>query len=273
MKKIYLLCLPVLGLLALAYTGSPAQRPYQKRKEPPLAMENGKLFEKDGKRYLWGGKDESWHFDITSFRLDPTRLHHGKGREYFHALIQPEFIAAREADKWLTDDRRVLAVKIGGQVKVYPIDLLIRHEVVNDVVGGKPILAAYCILADLGAVYDRRLFDRTFTFGVSGYTYYDPEYWDGKDAFIIWDRETESLWWPVTGKAVSGPLIDQQIRLLEQELWSQTTWGEIKTLYPMAMVLAPGQTLIPPSDWPKYDPDSLRTEYQEKNSANSISPR
>ena len=53
--------------------------------------------------------------------------------------------------------------------------LLRRHEVVNDEVGGTPVFAAYCILADLGAVYDRPQGDHTFTFAVSGYTYADSD--------------------------------------------------------------------------------------------------
>ena len=40
--------------------------------------------------------------------------------------------------------------------------------------GGVPIFVAYCYLADLGAVYDRRLTSgHTLTFALSGYTYSD----------------------------------------------------------------------------------------------------
>ena len=63
---------------------------------------------------------------------------------------------------------------------------------VNDVVGGKPIMAAYCELADLGAIYDRVLDDKVYTFALSGYTYFDPEVWDGMDGFVLWDREPKA---------------------------------------------------------------------------------
>ena len=214
MKDRFFIGLLVLTMSGGSYSDSPAQEPDRKKRRPPVAVEHGKVFEKDGRRYLWGGKEESWHFDITTFRLDPSRLHHGKGREHFQSLIQPEFVTAKQADEWLEDDKRVLAVKIGKEVKAYPLDILLRHEVVNDIVGGRPILASYCILARFAAVYDRRLYDHDFTFGVSGYTYFDPDYQDGRDAFVLWDRETESLWWPVIGKAVSGPMIDRQMKFL-----------------------------------------------------------
>ena len=207
----------------------------------------------DGSRMLYGGEDPQSYFDITTFRLNPDRLNYGIGREAFPALIEPRFVPAMQANTWLDPDARVLAVRIDDQVRVYPIDLLIRHEVVNDVVAGVPIFAAYCILADLGAVYDRRLSDHTLTFALSGYTYADPDVWDGMDAFVLWDRETESLWWPPIGKAVSGPLVDQSLNLLDQEHWSQTIWGEVVAKYPQAQVLQRGQDFERPTSWPRLE--------------------
>ena len=263
MKNKLLLGFLALALVTVDYAENRAQEPNRRKREPPVAVEHGKVIEKDGKRYLWGGEDESWHFDITNFRLDPSRLHFGIGREQFQALIQPEFITVQEADKWLEDDWKVMVVKIGEEIKVYPVDLLIRHEVVNDVVNGRPIFASYCILADLWAVYDRRMYDTTLTFAVSGYTYFEPEYKDGRNAFVLWDRETESLWWPLENMAVSGPMIDKQMKSLEEELWFRTTWGELKSLHPNAAVLAPGQTLEPQSDRSKDDPITPEKEHEK----------
>lgn len=207
----------------------------------------------DGARLLNGGQDESMHFDITTFRLNPANLKYGIGREAFPALIDPKFVSTAEARAWLGPDDRVLAVRIKDEVRVYPVELLIRHEVVNDVVAGVPIFAAYCILADLGAVYDRRMGDHTLTFALSGYTYSDPDVWDGMNAFVLWDRETESLWWPPIGKAVSGALVDQPLELLDEAQWSQTTWGQIVAKHPQAMVLQRGQDFERPESWPGLD--------------------
>ena len=201
------------------------------------------IIKRNGRTYLRGGVNDGDHFDITEFRLDPDRLHYGLGRERFAALTEPQFAAVSEADEWVNDSERVLAVKVDDQVRVYPLDILRRHEVVNDVVGGRPIFAAFCFLADLGAVYDRRIDDHTYTFAVSGYTYADPEVLEGGDAFVLWDRDTESLWWPGSGKAVSGPMIDTPLPLLEADLWAQTTWAQVKGEYAGALVLKPGQDL------------------------------
>jgi hypothetical protein len=229
-----------------------------------------KLMEKNGRKLLWGGSTEAMHFDVTDATLQLDRLHYGLGREAFPALIEPQFVAAEKVN-WLLPEARVLSVHIGDEVKVFPVDLLTRHEVVNDTVGGRPIFAAYCILADLGAVYDRKLNDHTLTFGVSGYTYSESHVWDGRDAFVLWDRDTQSLWWPPTGRAVSGPLKGQHLKLLETNFWKQTTWAAVRSAHPQARVLVPGQDFKRPDVWPALA--VAPTQKDSPPTADEIAPR
>ena len=142
-----------------------------------------------------------------------------------------------EPDRYWRDDSHFLVAKKGAYVKAYPVRDLTRHEVVNDVLDGEPIFAAYCILADFGAIYKRTYGDNTFTFAVSGYTYYDPDVWNGLDGFILWDRETESLWWPLIDKAVSGPLKGARLQKIEAIHWEDVTWRNIKQNYPDAQIM------------------------------------
>ena len=37
-------------------------------------MSMDRIVERDGKRYLWGGPDQSQHFDVTQFLLEASRL-------------------------------------------------------------------------------------------------------------------------------------------------------------------------------------------------------
>ena len=260
------------SLLAGTRLSASQERPRQQHKVP-VAIEEGKVFEKDGRRLLYGGEDPSWNFDITDFSLDPAKLHHGLGREYSKALFEPRFVMADKANGWLAEDAKVLAVRIGQEVRVYPVNLLVQHKVVNDVVAGRPIMAAYCILADLGSVYDRAYYDCNFNFGCSGYTYASPEIWDGRDSFLLWDRETESLWLPATGLAVSGPMKGEAMKVLDEALWSQTTWGKVKALYPQAVVLDPEQSFEPPASWTKYDPEQIRAGHDRETAARNVPPR
>lgn len=135
--------------------------------------------ERDGRLWLYGGRDSGQDFDISEFRLDTRKLNFGIGREWFHALVEPRFSRPGDPGVTVSDRTRILAVVIDGEAKAYPIRLLRRHEVVNDTVGGRPVFAAYCFLADLAAVYDRDMAGHAYTFAVSGYTYTDPEIWDG----------------------------------------------------------------------------------------------
>lgn len=212
-----------------------------------------RVLDRGEKTLLWGGSDETDHFDITGWGLNIDQLKYGLGREWFPALIDPEFISREEADASFLDRALVLAVSINGEARIYPLSTLKQYEVVNDKVGGVPVCAAYCYLAQLGAIYDRRLGSHTLTFGLSGYTYHDPKVWDGRNAFVLWDRETESLWWPPIGRAVSGPLMDTPLKLLDQEHWVQTTWGKAKAKYPGALVLKGEVAFDPPREWKRLN--------------------
>lgn len=243
-------------------------------KDRPLAVEEDKFFEKDGHKYLYGGEKEHEHFDVTNSSLKDQQFHYGIGREKFPALIEPQFIAIQQADTAFEPEDRFLLLHKGSTTKVYSIRDLTRHEVVNDEIEGEPVMAAYCILADLGAIYNRTIGGMTFTFALSGYTYFDEEVWDGMDGFVLWDRETESLWWPLIGEAVSGSLRGTPMKVMDEKYWSQTTWQHIKTNYPGAMVLKPNQEFTPPDHWPKYqetgdldvDGKSVAPRWGENNS-------
>lgn len=223
------------------------------KKQRPFAKDSGKFFSANGRKMLYGGKDESQHFDITDYELKDEQFHYGIGREAFPALLEPEFASIEAVDSiWNDDDRFILAYS-GDDTKAYSVKDLTRHEVVNDVLNGEPIMAVYCILADLGAIYDRQYGEKELTFALSGYTYYDKDVWDGLDGFVLWDRETESLWWPLIDRAVSGDL--KGVELLEKDKanWKDTTWKDIKDNYPDAQILISGQDFERPTSWNKLD--------------------
>jgi carotenoid cleavage dioxygenase-like enzyme len=57
------------------------------------------------------------------------------------AIFDPEFVAADEAE--IADDAWVLGVVIDGQARAYSLNLLNRHEVVNDRIGEKSFAAVW----------------------------------------------------------------------------------------------------------------------------------
>lgn len=234
------------------------------RNRRPLAVDLGKFFEIDGNKMQYGGIDSSQHFIINNTSLKNENFHYGMGREAFPALLDPEFTTVNEADNMWGDSARFLIGYIGNDVKAYSIKDLTRHEVINDTLGGRPIMAAYCVLADLGALYERNYGDKTLTFGLSGYTYFDDTVWNGLDGFVFWDRETESLWWPLIGKGVSGPLKDVKLLEMDHANWEDTNWKTIKEKYPNAKILKSGQDFVRPTTWEKItDVESIVKDFSE----------
>ncbi|MBU2526011.1 MAG: DUF3179 domain-containing protein [Bacteroidetes bacterium] len=234
----------------------------------PIALENGKIFEQDGKKWLYGGEDPSMHFDITDCTLKDENYHYGIGREAFPALLEPQFTDIATVDTSYKAEDRFLVLHGKNEIKAYSVRDLTHYEVVNDVVDGQPVMAAYCVLADLGAIYDRVLYGKEFTFALTGYTYFDEEVWDGMDGFMLWDRETESMWWPLTGKAVSGKMKGADMKLYDETQWEQTTWSAIKEKYPNAKILISNQDFERPKSWPQYTAVDLKGGYD-----NAVAPK
>ena len=112
----------------------------------------------------------------------------GPPRDGIPALSHPPHASAESAP-W-SDDTLVIGVAQNSEARAYPLDILIWHELVNDTLGGRPILVSFCPLCGTGIVFDRRIDGSDRTFGVSGLLY--------RSDLLLYDRETESLWSQIT---------------------------------------------------------------------------
>ena len=65
------------------------------------------------------------------------------GRDGIPAILDPEFIGANEAFSQMAPDERVLGLSINGDHRAYPLNLLSRHEIVNDTVGGVDVAVTW----------------------------------------------------------------------------------------------------------------------------------
>ncbi len=57
------------------------------------------------------------------------------------SIDKPEFVTADEAK--ISDDAWILGVVIGGEARAYSLNLLNRHEIVNDEIAGVPVAAVW----------------------------------------------------------------------------------------------------------------------------------
>jgi hypothetical protein len=141
-------------------------------------------------------------------------LRGGPPRDGIPALDHPRQVPPEEAG--FADDAVVLGVVLGGEARAYPVSILNHHELVNDTVGGQPILVSFCPLCGTGLVFDRRVDDRVLTFGVSGLLYLSD--------LLMYDRDTESLWSQVKAAAVTGPLLGSRLDVLRARMMRLDDW-------------------------------------------------
>lgn len=166
-------------------------------------------------------------FDLTGALIPVDEiLSGGPPRDGIPAINEPKFESADEAD-WLRDKDRVLALVIQGQARAYPIRILNWHEIVNDKVGDQRFAVTYCPLCGTGVVFAANIANTSLQFGVSGLLY--------NSDVLLYDRNTESLWSQIMGKAIAGKL---KGTLLPQIPVAHTTWKDWVTNHPDTLVLS-----------------------------------
>lgn len=215
-----------------------------------LKIDSSFLVSQGDRLLLKAGKNDEV-FDITNSNLDLCKLRQGLGREFFPALYDPTYDPLDSF--FYADEMKCILMRDDGVVKIYPYSVLAGHEAVNEIAGEEPVMIVYCILADLAAVYTRKYCGKVFTFAPSGYTYADSDYWDGVESFLLWDRESESLWWPLGDKGMAGMMKDAEIKKSSTRIWETTTWGEVKRNFPNAVSLSHNQNIQIPTDLERYD--------------------
>jgi Protein of unknown function (DUF3179) len=76
---------------------------------------------------------------LVTFSAVMARLNHFEWM--FHPIAGPKFLA--QADSKLDPKEMIMAVRLGGDARAYPISQMAYHHILNDVVGGKPIAVTY----------------------------------------------------------------------------------------------------------------------------------
>jgi len=210
----------------------------------------GGVYYSDNKTWLWGDHLPGSDFDVTGWSLNVNNLKSGLGREFFQALVEPQFVTPNQYPIAIDNNAEVILVRGSNETKIYSLDLLIKHEIINDVIDGTAIMIAYCPLADLKVVYERNYCDTELVFAPSGYTYAEEGIWQSKQGFILWDRNTESLWWPLINTAVSNTMQNTKLKRFENNKWEVTTYGAVVNEFgDFFSLLSPNQNIDLTAAW------------------------
>ena len=67
----------------------------------------------------------------------------GPPKDGIPSIDDPQFESVGSANDWLSELEPVQVVSINGDHRAYPVQIMIWHELVNDVVGGEPVVITY----------------------------------------------------------------------------------------------------------------------------------
>ena len=166
--------------------------------------------------------------DGTKYLIHPDKLlAGGPPKDGIPSIDAPRFISVAEADRWLDDGEFGAAVLHKGVERFYPFQILVWHEIVNEVVAGDAVLITYCPLCGSVIGYERTIKGETVEFGTSGKLY--------NSNLVMYDRLTDSYWTQIEGRAVIGDLTGTELKLFPVEV---LTWGNWKAAYQDSEVLS-----------------------------------
>lgn len=149
----------------------------------------------------------------------------GPPKDGIPSIDNPIF-ADVQSSQFMSDSDTVIGLDINGEVKAYPLSILVWHEIVNDRVGDVPVSITYCPLCYTNQVFERTINGEEVEFGTSGKLY--------NSNLVMYDRLTESYWSQALGMAIKGELSGYQLNLIPFDV---ITWGDWKTLHPDTLVL------------------------------------
>jgi hypothetical protein len=144
------------------------------------------------------------------------------------SIDDPKFISVQKANGRLEDSELILGLNINGDIRAYPLQILVWHEIVNDKIGGVPVAVTYCPLCFTNQVFNRTLENgQILEFGTSGKLY--------NSNLVMYDRTTNSLWSQAMSQGIVGKLAGIK---LERIPFDVAYWKEWKQLFPDSKVLS-----------------------------------
>ncbi|MFT5897013.1 MAG: hypothetical protein ACI8VW_003897 [bacterium] len=155
----------------------------------------------------------------------------GPPRDGIPAIDAPKFVGTAIAKIWLQDQEPVIALIVNDEARAYPLQILMYHEIVNDVIAGVPVAVTFCPLCNASIVFEREVMlgagKRILDFGTTGRL--------RKSDLVMYDRQTESWWQQFTGRGIIGEYVDAELVRLSSQIIS---FGEYRAAFPSTEVLS-----------------------------------
>lgn len=164
----------------------------------------------------------------VKYIVDPEKIvGGGPPKDGIPSIDNPKYVSLEEADQWIQDNELVLAIIYKGVKRVYPLQIMVWHEIVNDEIAGDPLLITYCPLCGSGIAFERKINGETVEFGTSGKLY--------NSNLVMYDRKTNSYWTQIGGQAIVGELTGTVLTPISIET---VVWRDWKKVHPDSEVLS-----------------------------------
>jgi hypothetical protein len=151
----------------------------------------------------------------------------GPPKDGIPPIDQPRFVDVEQASEWLDPVEPVVFVQMGDDARAYPLQILTWHEIVNDTLGGLPLVVTFCPLCNTAIAFERQVSDLLLDFGTTGRLRYSN--------LIMYDRQTETWWQQASGEAIVGELVGSKLAFYPAAIIS---WEDFKSAHPDGRVLS-----------------------------------
>lgn len=180
-------------------------------------------------RVEWPRTDFSKHnVDLSEIRSG------GPSKDGIPPIDRPQFEPVAEITD-LTASEPVISLSVDGDARAYPLGILTWHEIVNDVVGGRPVAVTFCPLCNAAIAFEREVEGRVLDFGTTGKLRHSD--------LVMYDRQTESWWQQYSGNSIVGQLAGVQLTMLPVRVES---FENFKSRHPDGQVLVPTDPTMRP---------------------------
>jgi hypothetical protein len=164
----------------------------------------------------------------VKYIVDPEKIvGGGPPKDGIPSIDNPKYVSTEEADRWIEDNELVLSILYKGVKRVYPLQIMVWHEIVNDNIAEDPILITYCPLCGSGIAFERTINGEEVEFGTSGKLY--------NSNLVMYDRKTNTYWTQIGGRAIVGELTGMKLRPVSIET---VVWRDWKEAHPDSEVLS-----------------------------------
>lgn len=152
-------------------------------------------------------------------------------KEAIPDIDKPHYIPPRVVEEgilpYLDNSDIVFVLEDKKMPRIYPRKVLVWHEVVNDVIDGRPLVITYCPLTDSAIAFEAVVDEKRVTFGKSGLVL--------NSNLVMADRGTGSPWPQMLGQAIRGPLKGKKLKRIAL---ITMYWSQAKKAYAPARILS-----------------------------------